>query len=87
MPAIKTYLRHQLNNKLYTTATFFGFTISLAYIITETASWYAMHKWLEGFAYKISMSWRIFALAVITALAIALITFSWQSFKRLWRTL
>ena len=52
MPAIKTYLRHQLNNKLYTTATFFGFTISLAYIITETASWYAMHNGRKGLPIK-----------------------------------
>ena len=55
--------------------------VGLAFIIAVPVSWYAMHKWLEGFAYKTEMSWWIFALAGITALAIALITVSWQSLR------
>ena len=81
MPAIKTDLEHLLNNKLCTRAIFFGFTISLGYIITVPFSWYAIHKWLEGSAYKTAMSWRISALAGITALAMALIAPSWQRFQ------
>ena len=38
-----------------------------------------MGKWLEGFAYKTTMSWWIFILAGIIALTIAMITVSWQS--------
>lgn len=55
--------------------------VGLAFIIAVPISWYAMHKWLEGFAYKTTISWWIFALAGITALAIALLTVSWQSFR------
>ncbi len=55
--------------------------VVLAFIIALPISWYAMQKWLEGFAYKTSISWWIFALAGVTALAIALLTVSWQSFK------
>ncbi len=55
--------------------------VGLAFIIAVPVSWYAMHKWLEGFAYKTTISWWIFALAGITALAIALITVSWQSLR------
>ncbi|MEA1786511.1 ABC transporter permease [Arenibacter sp. GZD96] len=55
--------------------------IGLAFIIAVPISWYAMNKWLEGFAYKTSMSWWVFALAGISALTIALITVSWQSFR------
>lgn len=55
--------------------------VGLAFIIAVPISWYAMHKWLEGFAYKTDMSWWIFALAGVTALLIALLTVSWQSFR------
>ncbi len=55
--------------------------VGLAFIIAVPIAWYAMSKWLEGFAYKTTMSWWIFALAGFAALAIALLTVSWQSFR------
>lgn len=55
--------------------------IGLAFIIAIPISWYAMNQWLQGFAYRTSISWWIFALAGITALFIALLTVSWQSFR------
>ena len=55
--------------------------VGLAFVIAVPVSWYAMNKWLEGFAYKTTMSWWIFALAGISALVIALLTVSWQSFR------
>ena len=55
--------------------------VGLAFIIAIPISWYAMNKWLEGFAYKTTMNWWIFAVAGITALSIALLTVSWQSFR------
>jgi len=55
--------------------------IGIAFIIAIPLSWYAMNKWLEGFAYKTTLSWWIFALAGLSALVIALLTVSWQSFK------
>lgn len=55
--------------------------VGLAFIMAVPISWYAMHKWLEGFAYKTTISWWVFALAGFAALVIALLTVSWQSFK------
>jgi len=55
--------------------------IGIAFIIAIPLAWYAMNKWLEGFAYKTTLSWWIFALAGLTALVIALLTVSWQSFR------
>jgi putative ABC transport system permease protein len=55
--------------------------VGLAFIIAVPISWYAMNKWLEGFAYKTTISWWIFALAGLIALVIALLTVSWQSFR------
>ncbi|MGD0756318.1 MAG: ABC transporter permease [Bacteroidales bacterium] len=52
-----------------------------AIIIAIPFSWYAMHKWLQQFAYKIELSWWIFGLACLMVLCIALLTVSWQSFR------
>jgi len=55
--------------------------VSVAFIIATPLAWYAMHQWLQSFAYKTEISWWIFALSGIIALGIALLTVSWQSWK------
>jgi putative ABC transport system permease protein len=53
----------------------------LAFIIACPIAWYAMHQWLQNFAYKTPLSWWVFAIAGFIALAIAIITVSWQSWR------
>lgn len=53
--------------------------VLLAFIIATPVAWYAMHKWLQAFAYKTELSWWIFGLSGILALIIAIMTVSWQS--------
>ncbi len=55
--------------------------VAIAFILATPIAWYAMHRWLENFAYKTNLSWWIFALAGLLALAIALLTVSWQSWR------
>ncbi len=55
--------------------------VAIAFVIATPFAWYAMSKWLENFAYKTTLSWWIFALAGLLALAIALLTVSWQSWR------
>ena len=55
--------------------------VIVAFVIATPVAWYAMHKWLENFAYKTALSWWIFALAGLLALVIAILTVSWQSWK------
>ncbi|MBV5349419.1 ABC transporter permease [bacterium] len=55
--------------------------VAVAFVIATPIAYYAMHKWLESFAYKTELSWWIFALAGLLALGIALLTVSWQSWK------
>jgi putative ABC transport system permease protein len=55
--------------------------VVIAFIIACPIAWYAMHKWLQNFAYKTELSWWVFALAGIVAVAVALLTVSWQSYK------
>jgi putative ABC transport system permease protein len=55
--------------------------VSIAFLIATPVAWIAMHKWLESFAYKTGIGWWIFALSGVVALAVALITVSWQSWR------
>jgi putative ABC transport system permease protein len=55
--------------------------VAIAFVIAVPISWYVMNRWLQDFAYKIELSWWIFALAGIIAFLIALITVSWLTIK------
>ena len=55
--------------------------VIIAFIIASPIAYYAMNKWLQNYAYRIEISWWIFAIAGILALIIALITVSWQTFR------
>jgi putative ABC transport system permease protein len=55
--------------------------VTIAFFIATPIAYYAMHKWLESFAYKTELSWWIFALAGLLAMGIALLTVSFQSWK------
>ncbi len=55
--------------------------VLIAIVIASPVAWYAMHTWLQNFAYQIDLSWWIFALAGVVAVAIALLTVSFQSIK------
>jgi len=54
---------------------------SIAFLIAVPASWFAMDKWLEGYAYKTEVKWWIFAVSGIIVLLISLLTVSWQSWR------
>jgi putative ABC transport system permease protein len=52
-----------------------------AFVVAVPMAWYAMHQWLQNFAFRIEMSWWVFALTGLITLCIALLTVSWQSWK------
>ena len=55
--------------------------VLLAIVIASPLAWYTMNQWLANFAYKLDIEWWIFALAGVLAIAIALLTISFQSIK------
>ena len=55
--------------------------VIISIIIACPIAWYAMHKWLQNFAYRINISWWVFALAGVIALLIALLTVGFQSYR------
>jgi len=56
--------------------------VAIAIVIASPVAWFVMNKWLQNYAYRIGISWWIFILSGVIAVAIALFTVSWQS----WRT-
>ncbi|HEV7334194.1 MAG TPA: ABC transporter permease [Flavisolibacter sp.] len=55
--------------------------VLLASLIGLPIAWWGAHKWLEDFAYRITVSWWAFGAAALIALVIALFTISFQSLK------
>ena len=55
--------------------------VAIAMVIAAPFAWLLMNKWLQDFAYRINISWWIFAVAGFTALLIALLTVSYQAIK------
>ncbi|HTE33991.1 MAG TPA: FtsX-like permease family protein [Chryseolinea sp.] len=53
----------------------------VAAVIAVPVSWYSMNRWLEGFAYRINISWWLFALAGITVALVAFATIGYQTLK------
>jgi len=58
--------------------------VLVAALIAFPFSWWAMHRWLQDFAYRISIGWQVFGLAAALAAGIALTTISWQALKAAW---
>jgi len=59
----------------------FMFLILAAIVIAVPVAWYAMSKWLQDFAYRISIEWWLFLIAGLMAMLIAFVTISFQSVK------
>ncbi len=59
----------------------FTILVGIAVLIAFPVAWWAMHKWLETFAYRTEISWWIFLVAGAVALAIALLTVSIQTVR------
>ena len=55
--------------------------VSLGFLLAIPISWYAMHRWLQDFAYRIEVEWWMFALAGLMAILVAKVTIGYQSVK------
>ena len=55
--------------------------VGLSLLIALPLGWYLMEGWLQDFAYRIDLSWWIFAVAGGVAIFVALATVSFQSLK------
>lgn len=55
--------------------------VAIASVLAFPVAWWAMHKWLQDFEYRINISIWIFIIAGVAALLIALLTVSYQAIK------
>ncbi len=55
--------------------------VVISIVIASPLAWWVTYQWLQNYDYRISVSWRIFFEAGVTAILIALITISFQSIK------
>jgi putative ABC transport system permease protein len=55
--------------------------VILAIAISSPVAWWAMHNWLQNFAYRISISWWMFAAAGLVAVITAVITVSYHAIR------
>jgi putative ABC transport system permease protein len=55
--------------------------VFIAIIIATPIAWFAMHSWLQAFAYRVNLSWWVFVAAGVIAVVIAFATISIQSVK------
>jgi len=55
--------------------------VLIAFVIALPVAWWAMHTWLQNFPYRVTIQWWVFALAGLSAVAIALFTVSFQAIK------
>ncbi|HRI79460.1 MAG TPA: ABC transporter permease, partial [Cyclobacteriaceae bacterium] len=55
--------------------------VVVAFAVSVPIAWYAMNRWLEDFAYRISIDIYVFLIAGAGAFLIALLTISYESMK------
>ncbi|HEX3166128.1 MAG TPA: FtsX-like permease family protein [Chitinophagaceae bacterium] len=55
--------------------------VMIASLIAFPVAWWAMNSWLKDFPYRVNISWWVFGIAIIAALAVALLTVSFQAIK------
>jgi putative ABC transport system permease protein len=59
----------------------FARLVLIACVVATPLAYYAMQQWLQNFAYRVEISWWVFAVAGGLALIIALLTVSYQAIK------
>ncbi len=55
--------------------------VAIAILIAVPLAGWAMHRWLQEFAYQVPLNVWIFVAAAVLAIAIALLTISWQAIR------
>jgi ABC-type antimicrobial peptide transport system permease subunit len=78
---IRKVLGATAGNIVYLFSKEFIILISIAFLIATPLAWYFMNQWLQEYAYRINISWWLFAAGGLAAIIIALATISFQAIK------
>jgi putative ABC transport system permease protein len=55
--------------------------VIISIIIASPVAWYFMNHWLQGYDYRVHISWFVFVMAGMAAIFIALLTVSFQAIR------
>jgi putative ABC transport system permease protein len=78
---LRKVLGASINSIVFLLSKDFTRLVFIASLIAFPIAWYAMHSWLQSFAYRVEIKWWIFIIAGLISLTIAFITVSVQAFK------
>ncbi|MBW1299077.1 ABC transporter permease [Aquimarina litoralis] len=79
--SIRKVLGASLNNLFKLLTTHFLILIVIAIVIAIPISYFIMDNWLQDYAYRISISWEVFALSGFIGIIITLATISYHTIK------
>jgi len=78
---IRKVLGASVQNVLLLVSKDFLLLVGIAFLISVPVTWWAMHNWLQDFAYRINIKWWVFILAGLVAILISIVTISFQAVK------
>ncbi|HXL73920.1 MAG TPA: ABC transporter permease, partial [bacterium] len=55
--------------------------VLISFFVAAPVAWYAMHRWLQDYSYRVEIGWWVFALAAGLSVGIALVTVSFQAVR------
>jgi ABC-type antimicrobial peptide transport system permease subunit/AraC-like DNA-binding protein len=59
----------------------FVIMVIISLFVAIPVAWWAMYNWLQNFTYRTGLSWWVFVVAGLGAMAVTLLTISYQSIK------
>jgi putative ABC transport system permease protein len=78
---IRKVLGASVNGLVFLLSKEFLRLVLIALLIASPIAWYFMNNWLQDFAYRINIRWWVFGAAAMVAIAIAMLTVSFQAIK------
>ena len=78
---IRKVLGATVQNLLFMLSKDFMVLVLIAFVFSTPIAWWVANTWLQDFAYKVNVSWWIFAVSGLIALTIAFLTVAVQAFK------
>jgi putative ABC transport system permease protein len=78
---IRKVLGASIRDISFTLSKDFLLLIIVAFFIAAPVAWFLMNKWLQDFAYRTTISWWVFAVAVIAAIIVTSVAVAFQTIK------
>jgi ABC-type antimicrobial peptide transport system permease subunit len=78
---IRKVLGASISSIVYLFSKEFMLLITIAFVIASPIAWYFMHKWLEDYAFRITINAWIFVIGGLVSICIALATVSYRAIR------